>query len=396
MIAPMTDSHSLPEIARAFLRLGLTSFGGPVAHLGYLRDDLILRRRWISDARYAEIVALSQFLPGPASSQTAFALGWQRGGAAGALVATLAFTLPSAIAMILLAALVGTGPPATGPVGGLIAGLKITAVAIVAHAVLGMGRSLAPGGARAGVALAALAALCWAPGAAWIQIAVIAGGAGVGLALRVAPTTQTPPQRPLRCPSRRNAAICLILFALLLLGLPLLGGDGLLRIADVFYRAGALVFGGGHVVLPLLEAGTVRGGMVPEASFLAGYGAAQAMPGPLFTFAAWLGQAAGGPAAAMVALVAIFLPGFLLMAGALPFWSAISASPSARNAVAGANAAVVGVLGAALYSPVFTGGIRAPVDFALAVALFLMLSLWARPAWQVVIAGAIGGVVLAL
>jgi len=397
MIAPMTDSHRLPEIARAFLRLGLTSFGGPIAHLAYFREDLVLRRNWITDARYAEIVALSQFLPGPASSQTAFALGWQRGGTMGALTATLAFTLPSALAMILLAATVGAAAPDEGLAGGLIAGLKITAVAIVAHAVFGMARVLAPSGARAGIALAALASLSAMPTAAWMQVVVIAGGALAGLLLRVARLAEAQPQQPLRGPSRRNAALCAILFGVLLLLSPLLVGAGIpARIAEVFYRAGALVFGGGHVVLPLLEAGTVQGGLVPEASFLAGYGAAQAMPGPLFTFAGWLGQIAGGPAGAIIGLIAIFLPGFLLMAAALPFWSAISASHRARHAGAGANAAVVGVLGAALYDPVFTGGVTQSGDFALAVTLFLMLSLWRRPAWQVVITGALGGMALAL
>lgn len=390
-----TPRSPLPEIASAFLRLGLTSFGGPIAHLGYYRAELIQRRRWISDDAYAEILALSQFLPGPASSQTAFALGWQRGGFAGAMTAVFAFTLPSAVAMILLAALVGAAPPQTGLAGGLIAGLKITAVAVVAHAVLGMARNLAPEGPRAGIALAVLALIALTPAGSLAQIAAILLGAGLGLALRVAPPSGEIATPPLRALSRRRGAACLMVFALLLIGLPLIAASGALaQIADVFYRAGALVFGGGHVVLPLLQSGT--GGMVPESSFLAGYGAAQAMPGPIFTFAGWLGQVAAGIPGALVGLVAIFLPGFLLMAGAMPFWAALSKLPLARHAMAGANAAVVGILGHALYDPVFTGGIRDDADLALAVALFLMLALWRRPAWQVVIAGALGGMALAL
>lgn len=385
----------LPEIASAFLRLGLTSFGGPIAHLGYYRAELVQRRRWISDDAYAEILALSQFLPGPASSQTAFALGWQRGGFAGALTAVTAFTLPSAIAMILLAAMVGAAPPQSGLAGGLIAGLKITAVAVVAHAVLGMARNLAPEGPRAGIAVAALALIALTPPGSLAQIAAILLGTGLGFALRVAPPSDKTATAPLRAPSRRNGAACLIIFALLLVGLPLIAGGGVLaQIADVFYRAGALVFGGGHVVLPLLQSGT--DGMVSDSSFLAGYGAAQAMPGPIFTFAGWLGQVAGGIPGALVGLIAIFLPGFLLMAGALPFWAALSRLPSARHAMAGANAAVVGILGHALYDPVFIGGIRDDADLALAVVLFLMLALWRRPAWQVVIAGAAGGMALTL
>ncbi|WP_220475283.1 chromate efflux transporter [Paracoccus onubensis] len=391
----MTEANrpALLEIASAFLRLGLTSFGGPIAHLGYFRSELIQRRRWISDDSYAEILALSQFLPGPASSQVAFALGWQRGGFAGALLATLAFTLPSALTMILLAALAGSTPPETGLAGGLVAGLKITAVAIVAHAVLGMARSLAPTGARAGIALAALAMIALLPAEAIVQVAAILLGAGLGFVFRVAPPLREMATPPLRALSRKGGAYCLATFTVLLIGLPLLATIGWpVELADIFYRAGALVFGGGHVVLPLLQNGTQ--GLVSDASFLAGYGAAQAMPGPLFTFAGWLGQVTGGLPGAVIALVAIFLPGFLLMAGAMPFWAALSRISNARHAMAGANAAVVGILGHALYEPVFTSGIRGDADLALAVALFLMLGLWGRPAWQVVIAGALGGMAL--
>lgn len=386
----------LPEIGRTFLWLGLTSFGGPIAHLGYFHAELIRRRAWISDESYAQILALAQFLPGPASSQTAFALGWQRGGLAGALVASLAFTLPSAVAMMLLALLLGTGPTEGGVLlGGIIAGLKITAVAIVAHALLGMVRSLAPDGSRAGIAAAGLALVALAPPEAGAQVLAIATGAVAGLVWRVASMGNGPAHAPLRGPSRRAGAVCLAVFAALLAALPMVAPLAFgLRIAEIFYRAGALVFGGGHVVLPLLQTGTAE--LLSQDSFLAGYAAAQAMPGPLFTFAAWLGQVAAGPVGAGIALVAIFLPGFLLMAGALPFWSALSRLQAARHAMAGANAAVVGILGHALYDPVFLAGVRDDADLALAVGLFLMLDPWRRPAWQVVMAGGTGGAILTL
>lgn len=387
----MNSAHV--EIARVFLRLGLTSFGGPVAHLGYFREELVIRRRWVGEETFAQIVALGQFLPGPASSQSVFALGWQRGGLAGALIAALCFTLPSAILMVALAALAGTAPPDAGLWGGLIAGLKVAAVAVVAHAVLGMARSLAPDGPRAAIALAALAILALVPMTAGAQVAVIAAGAAAGLALRSGPPG--PQGHALRGPSRRGAIACLVLFAVLLAGLPLLAGLGIgWRLADLFFRAGALVFGGGHVVLPLLAAGSE--GLVPRESVLAGYAAAQAMPGPLFTLAGWLGQAAAGLPGAAIGLLMIFLPGYLLMAAALPFWAAIAARPWAGHMLAGANAAVVGVLAIAFYDPVMAEGVRSNADFALAAILFLMLARWNRPAWEAVAAGAAGGMILAL
>ncbi|MDO5529582.1 MAG: chromate efflux transporter [Paracoccus sp. (in: a-proteobacteria)] len=389
------------EVARVFGVLGLTSFGGPVAHIGYYREAIVLREKWVSDARFAELLALCQFLPGPASSQLGFALGYQRAGWAGAFAAAVCFTLPSALALFLLAALWGAAPPDTGLVGGVVTGLKITAVAVVAHAVLGMARSLAPEGARAGIALGALAALALLPAGAFAQVAVIALGAALGAGLRLAPepasAAAAAPER-LITPPRRTGLILLAIFAALLILLPLLASAGgiIAQLASTAYRAGALVFGGGHVVLPLLEAGTVGEGLVGPGSFLAGYGAAQAMPGPLFTFATYLGQVAAGPFGAVIATLAIFAPGYLLLMGALPFWAEIAAAPLARHAMAGANAAVVGILGAALYHPIFTAGILAPSHFALAVALFLMLTLWKRPALQVVLAGAAGGAVLSL
>lgn len=391
----MTKALPLSRITTTFLRLGLTSFGGPIAHLGYFREELVRRRHWVDDQTFASILALSQFLPGPASSQTAFALGFQRAGTSGALLATLAFTLPSALAMMILAVMAGTAPPQAGLAGGLISGLKITAVAVVAHAVLGMARSLAPDGPRAGIAWAGLALVALAPPGPAAQIGTILAGALAGLVLRVGSVTTASDVTAMRAPSRKAGVACLAVFVLLLIGLPLIAGMGpLARIAAEFYRAGALVFGGGHVVLPLLQAATA--GLVSEDSFLAGYGAAQAMPGPLFTFAGWLGQVAAGLPGALVGLVAIFLPGFLLMAGTMPFWAALSRLAPARHAMAGANAAVVGILGHALYNPVFVTGIRDDADLALAAALFLMLTVWARPAWQAVMAGMLGGVALSL
>lgn len=388
-----TSQHAKQEIAAAFLRLGLTSFGGPIAHLGYFREELVQRRRWVNDEAYGEILALSQFLPGPASSQTAFLLGWQRGGFTGAVIATLAFTLPSAVMMIALATLIGTAPSQIDIIGGLISGLKITAVAVVAHAVLGMTRSLAPKGARAGIAIAAVLLLLLQPSGIFTQITAILAGAVIGYALRIAPPTDRTAVAPLRSMSRLAGAITVTAFFALLILLPIGAGTGpLAQIADIFYRAGALVFGGGHVVLPLLQSGT--SGLVSDSSFIAGYAVAQAMPGPLFTFAGWLGQIAGGLPAAIIALIAIFLPGFLLVAGVLPFWAALSRQKSVYHAIAGANAAVVGILAHALYDPVFTSGIRSIADFALAVFLFVMLTLWKKPAWQAVILGALGGIAI--
>ncbi len=369
----------MQEVLRAFARLGLTAFGGPVAHLGYFRTEFVERRRWLSDADYADLVALCQFLPGPASSQVGFALGLGRAGLAGALAAFIAFTLPSALLLVAFAAL---SPALDGPVlAGFVDGLKLAAVAVVAHAVLGMARSLCPDRPRTAIALLALALVTLVAGAAG-QLAAILAGMAIGLiGLRAdAPGDALPSARSLRPRTGLFALAALIVVAALLpalaaLGVPFAG------LADGFFRAGALVFGGGHVVLPLLEAETVATGLVAADTFLAGYGAAQAVPGPLFTFAAYLGFAAGtGPAGALagslVALVAIFLPGFLLLLAALPFWDRLKRRPRALGAVAGANAAVVGVLGAALYDPVFTSAVRGPVDFLVAVAAFLMLTVW--------------------
>ncbi|MCW7752916.1 chromate efflux transporter [Desulfobotulus sp. H1] len=385
------------EVLKAFGVLGVTSFGGPIAHLGYFRNEFVDRRKWLSDKDYADLVAVCQFLPGPASSQVGFGLGLMRAGFMGGFAAWLAFTLPSALLLVLFAL---GGVFLEGPVGtGLITGLKIVAVAIVAHAVWGMARTLCPDRERATIALGAVL-LVIAMGGAMGQVMAIAGGALAGLWLCRGEGEASPGD--LKVPvSRRGGLFCLVLFVLLLAGLPLAAQvwpvQGLLLV-DAFYRAGALVFGGGHVVLPLLEAEVVQSGWVSPDAFLAGYGAAQAVPGPLFTFAAYLGMVGSGdlPAlmAAGLALVCIFVPGFLLLLAVLPFWNHFRQMAAARSLMQGANAAVVGILGAALYHPVWTSAIGGPHEFALALAAFVFLSIWKFPSWLVVLLTALGGLLL--
>ncbi|HNM39826.1 MAG TPA: chromate efflux transporter, partial [Giesbergeria sp.] len=340
-----------------FLRLGLTSFGGPVAHLGYFREELVVRRRWLSERNYADLVALCQFLPGPASSQVGMALGLARAGYPGALAAWLGFTLPSAVALILFA--LGLAHWGDAVPAGLLHGLKVVAVAVVAQAVWGMARSLCPDAPRISLmAVAACAVLWWS--SAWAQVLVLALAALVGLWM-LAPG-QGAAHEPLPIPVGRRAGMAwLALFVALLLGLPWAAAvfpHATLAVADAFYRAGSLVFGGGHVVLPLLQAELVPTGWVDQDTFLAGYGAAQAVPGPLFTFAAFVGASLQmGPQGvwgALVCLLAIFAPSFLLVAGALPFWEGLRAHPRMQAALAGINAAVAGLLVAALYQPVWT------------------------------------------
>jgi chromate transporter len=377
------------EVFRVFLKLGVTSFGGPIAHLGYFRDELVVRRKWIDEAGYGDLVALCQFLPGPASSQVGFSLGVLRGrGLLGGLAAWFAFTMPSAL--ILLAFALGAAA-FTGPVAeGFLHGLKLVAVAVVAQAIWGMRRTLTPDRVRAGIALAAIAVVVISGGSLG-QIAAIALGAFAGL--RFCRGEGAPLTGHLSFPvSRRSGAAALFLFAALFLIPPVFAraaGHQGIALFDAFYRSGALVFGGGHVVLPLLQAEVVAPGWVTNEAFLAGYGVAQAVPGPLFTFAAYLG-AVMGPApnnvtGAAIALVAIFLPGLLLVYGMLPFWDTLRSRQSAQAAMRGANAAVVGILGAALYSPVWTSAVLTPRDFALALGGFLLLTVWKAPPWIVVV-----------
>jgi chromate transporter len=384
------------EVFGAFLKLGLTSFGGPVAHLGYFRDEFVTRRAWLSDHAYADLVALCQFLPGPASSQVGFALGLMRAGWLGAAAAFIAFTLPSALVLLGFAL---TAASISGPVGsGALHGLKIVAVAIVAQAVWGMARTLCPDRERASIALGAVAVLAFVPGAVGMVAAILLG---MTAGLVLARGTHKPVGGLVVMPvSRRQAGVALAAFVALLVLLPLVADwSQTLALVDGFYRAGALVFGGGHVVLPLLQAETVAPGWVSPDVFLAGYGAAQAVPGPLFTFAAYLGAVLGpepnGVAGAVIALLALFLPGFLILVGVLPFWDRFRSMARAQSAMQGANAAVVGILAAALYSPVFTSAVGDLRDFALALACFVLLTGWKAPPWVVVIVAAAGGVVLA-
>lgn len=378
-----------------FLRLGLTSFGGPIAHLGYFREAFVTRRQWLSERSYAELVALCQFLPGPASSQVGIALGLSRAGYGGAAAAWAGFTLPSAIALILFA--VGLSHYGTAIPGGALHGLKVVAVAVVAQAVWGMARNLCRGAVKVTLMLIAACIVLLAP-SAWSQVGVITAGGVAGLLL-FKPQTHTEPDSLPIAISRRAGAIWLVLFVVLLVGLPILA-DGLpnpvLALVDAFYRTGALVFGGGHVVLPLLQAEVVPPQWVSNDVFLAGYGATQAVPGPLFTFAAFLGasmtHAPSGWLGGMIALLAIFAPSFLLICGALPFWASLRTSPRTQAALAGVNAAVVGLLLAALYRPVWTSAIFSGYDFALAVLALVALMVWKLPPWLVVIGcGMLGG-----
>jgi chromate transporter len=380
---------SAGEVFRVFLRLGLTSFGGPIAHLGYFRDEFVVRRKWLDETSYADLVALCQFLPGPASSQVGFCLGVLRGnGVLGGLAAWFAFTMPSALILFAFAigAVAFTGPVAAG----FLHGLKLVAVAVVAQAVWGMARTLSPDKARAGIALTAVAIVAWFAGS-FGQIAAIAAGAVAGLWLcRGEPAVVS---GHLNFPvTRRSSVIALVLFAALLLIPPAFAAatsSQVLALFNAFYRSGALVFGGGHVVLPLLQAEVVTPGWVTNEAFLAGYGLAQAVPGPLFTFAAYLGAVMGpapnGIAGAAIALVALLLPGMLLVYGMLPFWDATRTRPGAQAAMRGTNAAVVGILAAALYNPVWTSAVETPRDFAVALAGFLLLTVWKTPPWIVVV-----------
>ena len=384
------------EVLGVTTRLGLTSFGGPVAHLGYFREEYVRRRRWITEDAFADLVALCQFLPGPTSSQVGVAIGILRAGLRGAVASWLGFTLPSALALVAFA----YGLQRFGVTdAGWLHGLKIAAVAVVANAVWGMARSLAPDRQRATVAiLSAAVVLSWPGTAGQIFVIVLAGLVG----WRLLPGASVERRVSLPVPiGRRTAVASLVVFFALLVILPLLRQvvtNQTFVVFDSFFRVGSLVFGGGHVVLPLLQAEVVPPGWVTSEEFVAGYGAAQAVPGPLFTFAAYLGavmhQKPNGIAGAAIALVAIFLPTFLMVIGALPFLSALRTRPSFQAALRGINAAVVGLLLAALYHPVWTSAIHTPADLALALITFALLALWAVPPWLIVIFAATGGAVL--
>lgn len=384
-----SKAGTLLEILAVSTKLGLTSFGGPIAHLGYFHNEYIRRRKWMDESSYGDLVALCQFLPGPASSQLGMAIGLIRGGMLGGLAAWLGFTLPSAIALFLFAMLLHGADIGNS---GWIHGLKIVAVAVVAQALVSMGQKLTPDRTRITIAIAAAAVtLMWQTAFSQILLIVLAGIAGIlfySNQAMAAPTTLSIPV------SRRFGAICLAAFFGLLVLLPALRQvvtADWLSLFDSFYRSGSLVFGGGHVVLPLLEREVVPADWVSKADFLAGYGAAQAVPGPLFTFASYLGGVADGWAGAAIATVAIFLPAFLLIVGALPFWNSLRSSAKAQGALAGIGAAVVGILLAALYHPLWTSAILAPADFVLASILFVLLVFWKVQPWIVVLAGAAGG-----
>ncbi|MCW4465446.1 chromate efflux transporter [Glutamicibacter sp. MNS18] len=391
-----STSGNVWEVFTVFLRLGLTSFGGPVAHLGYFHEVFVRRRRWVNERAYADLVALCQLLPGPASSQVGMALGLQRAGYGGLVAAWVGFTLPSALLLFGFA----LGAPWLGrELGdGWITGLKAAAVAVVAHAVLGMARVLTPDAFRATIAAGTLALVLLFPGSL-TQLLAMASAAVAGLLwLKQSAAVDPPDAAGHRSGSRSLAAGALVLFGALLVLLPViasLGHSAVVQLADIFYRVGSLVFGGGHVVLPLLETEVVASGLVGEEMFLAGYGAAQAVPGPLFTFAAFLGALVPGslpPAVgSLVALLAIFLPSALLVAGTLPFWDRLRQMPRVRQGLAGVNAAVVGLLAAALYSPVFIHGIPGTSAFVLAILCFVALTMWRAPAWAVALGAALFG-----
>jgi chromate transporter len=402
-VTPTQPATAAPDSAwtvlLAFLHLGVTSFGGPIAHLGYFREEFVVRRKWLDEKSYADLVALSQFLPGPASSKVGMAIGLARAGYPGLLAAWAGFTLPSAIALVLFAYGVAAFGDALG--SGWLHGLKVVAVAVVAQAVLGMMRQLAPDRERATLAVVA-AALVLAVPTVWGQVGAIVLGGVVGVTL----LASAPPTDHVSLPhavSRTAAVVAIVVFFALLFGLPLLAAavpDHSVQLFEAFYRAGSLVFGGGHVVLPLLQAAVVPPGWVSNDAFLAGYGAAQAVPGPLFTFSAYLGTVMGpapnGWVGAILCLVAMFLPSFLLVIGPMPFWDDLRRRSWAQSMLRGVNAAVVGLLLAALYNPVWTAGILSPADFALGAAAFLLLFMWQVPPWIVVVLCAIGGALIGL
>lgn len=399
MLHSQSNDHTPWAVFLIFLRLGLTSFGGPIAHVGYFRHEFVTRRQWLTERSYADLLALCQFLPGPASSQVGMAIGLSRSGYLGALAAWAGFTLPSALALILFA--LGIASYGEMLPSGVLHGLHVVAVAVVAQAVWGMARMLCPDAARMSIMALAACFVVLLP-FVWGQIAVLVIAALIGLLLFK--PQQAAEHDPLPMAIRqRDGLLCLALFCALLVGLPLLAAlfpSQTLAMVDAFYRAGSLVFGGGHVVLPLLQAEVVPNGWLANDTFLAGYGAAQAVPGPLFSFAAFLGaamsEAPNGWLGGLIGLLAIFAPSFLLVVGVLPFWERLRRNLRAQAALLGVNAAVVGVLLAALYEPVWTSAIHAPQDIALALAALLALMFWRLPAWLVVLASAGTGGLLSM
>jgi chromate transporter len=396
--ASRTPGHgSFLDVFWVFLRLGVTSFGGPIAHLGYFRAELVERRKWLDEAAYTDVIALCQFLPGPASSQVGIILGMVCAGLPGGFAAWLGFTIPSALALIAFAYGVGS----LGDLSHVawLHGLKIVAVAVVAQAVWRMAQSLCPDRERVTLAIAATLLTLAIPSAAGQIGAIVAGGI---IGWRFLPSMNDANAAPLAIPVGRGTAIASItLFATLLFGLPLLASatsDHTIGLISSFYRSGSLVFGGGHVVLPLLQQAVVPPGWIGNDAFLAGYGAAQTVPGPLFTFAAYLGaamkSAPNGWIGGLICLAAIYLPSFLLLLGALPFWDALRHRTAVQSALKGINATVVGILLGALYTPVWTSAIFSPADFGLGILAFLLLVFWQTPPWLVVIVGALGATAL--
>jgi len=390
-----TQSGSPFEVFTTFLKLGLSSFGGPVAHIGYFRTKLVEQEKWLTESQFSQLLVICQFLPGPASSQLGFTIGLLRAGWLGALFAFLAFTLPSALLLIAFASLL---PLLDGTIGqALIHGLKLVACAVVADAVLGMAKKLCPDWQRIAIAAVATAVLIFFS-SIWLEITVVVAGGIAGLMLCRHISNQSAESITVSY-GKKTAALLFSIFSLLLILLPLIADQSVsASIADIFYRAGALVFGGGHVVLPLLEESVVSTGMIAKETFLAGYGASQAIPGPMFAFAAYLGSIM--PNADLItpflALAFMFLPGFLLVLAVLPVWQFISSKPLFSYAIAGLNAAVVGLLAAALYDPIFTSGITSVVDLVIAAIGFLLLAVWKRSALWVVLWCMLSSLVIAL
>lgn len=382
------------EIFFISIRLGLTSFGGPIAHLGYFHEEYVRRRKWMDEKSYADLAALCQFLPGPASSQVGIGIGVMRGGLLGGIISFIGFTLPSVIALIIFASILHTFDIGEA---GWINGLKVVAVVVVAHAMIGMAKSLTPDLKRQAISLFALTTtLLWQT--AYSQVSVILLAGLIGFILYRKQVVQEEAQPIAQFPvSRRIGIICLTLFFGFLILFPILRNitsSEWIALFDSFYRSGSLVFGGGHVVLPLLEQEFVPTGWISEQQFLAGYGAAQAVPGPLFTFAAYIGAVMNGWQGGVFATFAIFLPAFLLIIGTLPFWNALRSNTKIKGALMGINASVVGILISALYQPIWTSSIREPKDFVLGAILFSMLVYWKLPPWVIVLAGAAGGMLI--